>query len=53
VSYFRNTFRLLVGVGKSEHNTVTPFQILITAIALGFAFLGSISLLLILASIII
>jgi len=53
VSYFRNTFRLLIGVGKSHNNTVTPSQILITAIAVGFAFLGSISILLLLASLVI
>ena len=39
-----------MGVGKAERQTVTPFQILATGIALGCAFLGTISLLLLITS---
>jgi len=52
---FKHVFNLLIGVGKkpTEEEIVTPLKILIMAIALGIAFLGSVSLLMLMAKYII
>ena len=50
----KHVLSLLLGVGKKpEEFYITPFKILIYAIALGIAFLGCVSLLMLLAKFII
>jgi len=52
---FRHIMYLLLGVGKkpTEEEIITPIKILIIATALGIAFLGSVSLLMLMAKYII
>tara|TARA_B100000902_G_C26610631_1_gene574932 strand:- start:163 stop:330 length:168 start_codon:yes stop_codon:yes gene_type:complete len=52
---FKHVLYLLIGVGKkpTEEEIVTPLLIFVMAIALGIAFLGSVSLLMLLAKYII
>jgi hypothetical protein len=53
MSSFRHIGKLLIGVGSSEEYKITPGRILITSVLLAFCFLGTISGLLLLASLII
>tara|TARA_B100000963_G_scaffold114237_1_gene99504 strand:+ start:906 stop:1076 length:171 start_codon:yes stop_codon:yes gene_type:complete len=48
ITFFKNVFSLLIGVGKKpEQFEVNFYTILFTALGVGTAFLGSISLLMI------
>ena len=48
ITFFKHVFSILIGVGsKPEEFKVTPIRILVMAMAVGVAFLGSISLLMI------
>jgi hypothetical protein len=50
---FRHTTKLLFGVGSAEDNSITPARVLVTSLLLAFCFLGTVSGLLIIASLII
>ena len=52
---FKHVMYLLLGVGKkpTEEEIITPIKILVIATALGITFLGSVSLLMMLAKFII
>ena len=52
---FKHVMYLLIGVGKkpTEEEVITPIKILVIATALGIAFLGSVSLLMMFAKFII
>jgi hypothetical protein len=50
---FRHISKLLLGVGSAEDFEVTPLKILVTALLVALGFLGTVSVLILVASLLI